>query len=55
LHYYGCKLGQRVTRCGLIPHYPLLVARPHDLQGLAPVVAGDAGGIIAADKGCMDQ
>ena len=25
LHYYGFKLGLRVTRCGLITHYPLLV------------------------------
>src|SRR5215510_13252016 len=55
LHYYGFKLGLRVTRCGLITHYPLLAARPHDMQSLAPLVDGYAGGLIAADKGFMDQ
>ena len=55
LHYYGFKLGLRVTRCGLITHYPLLAARPHDIQGLATLVEGYAGGIIAADKGFIDQ
>jgi hypothetical protein len=55
LHYYGFKLGLRVTRCGLITHYPLLAARPHDIQGLATLVDGYAGGIIAADKGFIDQ
>jgi hypothetical protein len=55
LHYYGFKLGLRVTRCGLITHYPLLAARPHDIQGLAPLVEGYAGGILAADKGFIDQ
>jgi hypothetical protein len=45
----------RVTRCGLITHYPLLAARPHDIQSLAPLVEGYAGGILAADKGFMDQ
>jgi hypothetical protein len=55
LHYYGFKLGLRVTRCGLITAYPLLAARPHDIQGLAPLVDGYAGGIIAADKGFIDQ
>lgn len=54
-HDYGVKLGLRVTRCGLITHDPLLAARPHDLQGLATLVAGYAGGIIAADKGFIDQ
>jgi len=55
LHDYGFKLGLRVTRCGLITHYPLLAARPHDIQGLAPLVEGYAGGILAADKGFIDQ
>jgi hypothetical protein len=55
LHDYGFKLGLRVTWCGLMTHYPLLVARPHDLQGLAPLVDGYAGGRIAADKGFIDQ
>jgi len=55
LHYYGFKLGLRVMRCGLITHYPLLAARPHDIQALATLVAGYAGGLIAADKGFIDQ
>jgi hypothetical protein len=55
LHYYGFKLGLRITRCGLITHYPLLAARPHDIQCLDALVAGFAGGIIAADKGFIDQ
>gem|GEM_PF-1058265 len=55
LHSYGFKRGLRVTRCGLITHYPLLAARPHDIQGLAPLVDGSAGGILAVDKGCIDQ
>jgi hypothetical protein len=54
-HYYGFKLGLRVTRCGLITHYPLLAARPHDIQGLATLVEGYAGGLLAADKGFIDQ
>ena len=55
LHYYGFKLGLRITRCGLITHYPLLAARPHDIQYLDALVDGYAGGLIAADKGCIDQ
>jgi hypothetical protein len=54
-HYDGCKLGLRVTRCGLLTHDPFLAARPHDSQGRAPLVEGDAGGLLAADKGCIDQ
>jgi hypothetical protein len=55
LHYYGFKLGLRITRCGLITHYPLLAARPHDIQCLDALVEGYAGGLIAADKGFIDQ
>src|SRR5262245_63326463 len=54
LHYYGFKLGLCVTRCGLITHYSFLAARPHDIQSLATLVDGSAGGIIAADKGFID-
>lgn len=55
LHYYGFKLGLRITRCGLITHYALLAARPHDIQSLDTLVDGYAGGLIAADKGFIDQ
>lgn len=52
---YGVKLGGRITRGGLLTHSPLLAARPHDLQGLATLGDDYAGGIMAADKGCVDQ
>jgi hypothetical protein len=55
LHYYGFKLGLRITRCGLITPYPLLAARPHDIQFLDALVEGYAGGLIAADKGFIAQ
>ena len=55
MHYYGFKLGLRITRCGLITHYPLLAARPHDIQCLDALVEGYAGGLIAADKGFIDR
>jgi hypothetical protein len=47
LPYYGFKLGWRVTRCGLLTHYPFLAARPHDIQGRATLVEGYAGGTSA--------
>jgi hypothetical protein len=53
LHYYGCKLGLRLTRCGRITHSPLLTARPHDSQHLEALVAG-VSGIVPADKGFME-
>jgi len=55
LHYYGFKLGLRITRCGLITHYPLLAARPHDIHHLDALVEGFIGGVVAADKGFIDQ
>jgi hypothetical protein len=33
----------------------LLAARPHDIQSLSTLVEGYPGGIIAADKGFIDQ
>jgi len=52
LHYYGFKLGLRVARSGMIIEYPLLPARPHDIQFMEDL-AGFAGG-IPADKGFID-
>lgn len=53
LHYYGFKLGVRVARSGMIIHYPLLPARPHDVQLTDELVAGFAG-VVPADKGFID-
>jgi Transposase DDE domain len=53
LDYYGFKLGLRITRCGMITHYPLFPARPHDIRLLADLVEGFAG-IVPADKGFID-
>jgi hypothetical protein len=53
LHYYGFKLGLRISRCGMIIHCPLLEARPHDINHLALLIAGFRG-IAPADKGCID-
>jgi hypothetical protein len=50
LHYYGFKLGLRISRCGMILHFPLLEARPHDINHLERLGAG-FGGIAPADKG----
>ena len=54
-HDYGVKRGWRVTRWGLLTPSPVLAARPHDIQGLATLGDGYAGGSIAADKGFIDQ
>jgi hypothetical protein len=53
LHYYGFKLGLRISRLGMIIHYPLLPARPHDSQLLDDLIAGFEG-IAPADKGFVD-
>lgn len=53
LKYYGFKLGLRVARSGMITHFPLLPARPHDIQLLDDLVDGFAG-IVPADKGFVD-
>jgi Transposase DDE domain len=53
LDYYGFKLGLRITRCGMIIHYPVLPARPHDIRLLADLVEGFAG-LVPADKGFID-
>jgi Transposase DDE domain len=50
LHYYGFKLGLRISRCGMITHCPLLAARPHDINHLEVLVAGFHG-LVPADKG----
>jgi hypothetical protein len=54
LYYYGFKLGLRVSRAGMIVHYPLLPARPHDVQ-LTDELVTDFVGSVPADKGFIDQ
>jgi hypothetical protein len=53
LHYYGFKLGLRISRLGMITHAPLLAARPHDIQSLDTLLEGFAG-LVPADKGFID-
>jgi hypothetical protein len=54
LHYYGFKLGLRISRLGMITHYPLLAARPHDIQSLDTLLE-DFEGMAPADKGFIDE
>lgn len=53
MHYYGFKLGLRISRLGMITHYPLLPARPHDIQSLDTLLE-DFAGMAPADKGFID-
>ncbi len=53
MHYYGFKLGLRISRVGMIIHYPLLPARPHDSQLLDDLIAGFEG-VLSADKAFLD-
>ncbi len=53
LHYYGFKLGLRVTLAGMITHYPLLSARSHDVTHTEALVEGFTG-LVPADKGFLD-
>jgi hypothetical protein len=53
LHYYGFKLGLRLSRAGMITHFPLLPARPDDIQLLDELVEGFVG-YAPADKGFID-
>ena len=53
LDYYGFKLGLRVTLAGMITHYPLLAARPHDVNHTEALVEGFCG-LAPADKGFID-
>jgi hypothetical protein len=53
MDYYGFKLGFRIARSGMITYYPLLPARPHDIQFLEELVENFAGA-VPADKGFID-
>jgi hypothetical protein len=54
LHYYGFKLGLRISRAGMIIDFPLLPARPHDSQLLDDLIAGYEG-VVPADKAFINQ
>lgn len=54
LKYYGFKLGLRVSPLGMITYFPLLPARPHDIQFLDELVEHFVG-IVPADKGFIDE
>jgi hypothetical protein len=53
LYYYGFKLGLRISPLGMITHYALLPARPHDIQLLDDLLAGFTG-VALGDKGFID-
>lgn len=53
MHYYGFKLGLRISRLGMITHYPLLSARRHDIQSIYTLLEGFQG-MAPADKGFID-
>jgi hypothetical protein len=46
----GFKLGLRIARSGMVTNYPLLAARPHDIQFLEEL-SENFSGTIPADKG----
>lgn len=54
LDYYGFKLGLRISRSGMITHFPLLSARTHDSQHLGSLIEGFQG-TVPADKGFIDE
>jgi Transposase DDE domain len=53
LYYYGFKLGLRISPLGMITHYALLPARPHDIQLLDDLLAGFTG-VALGDKGFIN-
>src|SRR6516164_5058789 len=53
MYYYGFKLGLRISRMGMITQFPLLAARPHDINHLEALVE-DFSGLVPADKGFID-
>ncbi len=54
LHYYGFKLGLRVSRIGMITSACLLPARPHDVNFTEELVNG-CDKTVLGDKGFLDQ
>ncbi len=54
LHYYGFKLGLRISRMGMIISFPILCARPHDVEHLE-VLTENFDGLVPADKGFIGK
>ena len=54
MHYYGFKLGMRVSRAGMITNYAILQARPHDIQFLDTLME-DFEGSTPAGKRFIDE
>jgi len=54
MDYYGFKLGLRISRTGMITHFPLLSARVHDVNHLGSLIEGFSG-TVPADKGFIDE
>ena len=55
LDYYGFKLGLRVSSSlGIITHFALLPARPHDVHLTDDLLEDLVGGTVPADKGFID-
>ena len=54
MNYYGFKLGLRISRIGMITHFPLLSARTHDVHHLGSLIEGFSG-TVPADKGFIDE
>ena len=52
--YYGFQLGWRVSRAGMITGFPLLPARPHEIQLLDDLIENFTG-LGPADKGFMAE
>ena len=44
----------RISRAGIITHFPLLSARAHDINHLGAFIEG-LSGIVPADKGFLDE
>jgi hypothetical protein len=54
MDYYGFKLGLRISRKGMITHFPLLSSRAHDVNHLGTLIEGFSG-TVPADKGFIDE
>ncbi len=54
LDYYGFKLGLRISRTGMITHFPLLNARAHDVNHLGALIEGFSG-TVPTDLGFLDE